>query len=142
MIEVPVYIPARAGEGREVRMGSHLAAIVAEGSAIVGARESDGMVVVYYEGNLHGACNMVTLADRAMFAYGRARDRYPTVAMMAVPASQLARVGTLYPEHGRIEVHNGRELYEIARWLGIDLAQGREATDRLHSELRCDGVRV
>lgn len=142
MIEVPVFIPRWTGEGREARMANHLASVVAPGSAVVSVRESDGMIVAYYEGNIHGAANMVTLCDRAMFAYWRARDRYPTVACMAVPASQLTRAGTLYPEHRRIEVADGRQLYEIARWLGIDLARGRDATDRLHSELRCDGVRV
>lgn len=145
MIEVPVYVPSRRdGAGRDVRMGEHMLATVAPRSAIVGTgRDPEPgllpeMIVVYYEGNLYGAVNMVTFADRAMFAYWRLRDHYPTVAMMAVPRSQVVQAATLYPEHGRVEVKSAAQQVRLTRWLGLAI----EDSDALARELRVQGVRT
>lgn len=152
MIEVPVYVPRRRGKGRsdeqnrtvlsrDERMGDWAAETIAPRSAIVGDGQDPEpgvlpeMIVVYYEGNLHNAVNMVTYADRAMFAYWRMRDHYPTVAMMAVPRSQVVQAATLYPEHGRIEVLDIDQEIRLCRWLDVDLSD-------LARELQVSGVRV
>jgi len=159
MIEVPIYIPARHGKGRtdeqnrtllgrDQRMGEHFAATIAAGSAIVGTgRDQDpgvlpGSIIVYYEGNLYGAANMVTFADRAMHAYWRMRDRYPTAAMMAVPVSQLQLVAHLLPEHGRVEVISGATLYRLARWLDLEEDATRREPQQFPRELVVSGVTI
>jgi hypothetical protein len=150
MIEIPVYVPSRRHQasGRDVRISEQLAATVAPRSAIVGKDLSGDdvpadMVVVYYEGNIHHAAEIVTFADRAMRAYERMREHYPTVAMMAVPRSQLTRTATLCPEYGRVEVAGSREMLGLCRWLGLELsAEHALATDRLATELRATGARA
>jgi hypothetical protein len=125
-------------------MGEQMLATVAPRSAIVGTGQDPEpgllpkMIVVYYEGNLYGAVNMVTFADRAMHAYYRLRDHYPTVAMMAVPRSQVVQAATLYPEHGRVEVKNAEQQVRLTRWLGLAIEDG----DALARELRVQGVRT
>jgi hypothetical protein len=153
MIEVPVYVPRRRGQlplgaGRDGRMGDHFAAAVAPKSAIVGTGEDPEpgvlpeMIVVYYEGALYGQSNMITFADRAMFAYWRMRDRYPTAAMMAVPKNQLEHVANLYPEFGKVEPISGATLIRLARWLELkDDAMKREP-QVFPRELAIEGVTI
>jgi hypothetical protein len=115
--------------------GCHLARTVKGGSAIVGKPAEDGYVLVYYEGNLYGAVNMVTFADRALHAYERMAHRYPTVACALVRQDDLRRVASFYPEYGRVEVEDATQLVDVARWLGLDVTDKADR-DRLHSELR------
>ena len=86
-------------------------------------------MLVYYEGNRYGAANMVTYADRAMLAYWRMRDHYPTVAQAAVPVEHLVRIGTLDPERGEIELVDTEHAPDLAEWLGCAPALPR---DELH----------
>lgn len=58
------------------------------GSSIVGVPTENG-VVLYYEGNLYGAENLVSYTDRIRHAAGRLFARYPTVAKMFVTAERL-----------------------------------------------------
>ncbi len=106
-----IYVPA------DPRQSS-----IASGSGVVGHNtDSNGAVVVYYEGNLHGATNLNRFDERLMHAAGRLVHRYPTIAMSAVNADQLVQVGTLtYPE-GRITVTN-RPLLEA--WAGEAVPDG------------------
>ena len=71
--------------------------VLAQGSALVGApadaRFGDGNVLVYYEGNIYGACNLETFADKAKCAAGRLITRYPTVAQVVLPREELIEVG-------------------------------------------------
>src|SRR4051812_17483330 len=79
---VNIYVPA---------VGSMLEREVAAGSGIVGARtvpeDPESPVLVYYEGNLYGAANIVTWADRVYHAADRLLWQgrgYPTRAMTLV----------------------------------------------------------
>jgi hypothetical protein len=156
MIEVPVYVPRRRGQvaigvdrdERDERMGEHFTATVAPRSAIVGTGKDPDpgllpqMMIVYYEGNLYGAANMITFADRAMFAYWRLRDHYPTAAMMAVPCSQVMHVANLYPEFGRVEASSGVTLTYLARWLELEADALNRAPEAIHHELAVKGVTI
>ena len=68
---VPVFIPA---------LGSELYRIITKGSGIVGQPYNDNEILAYYEGNLYGASNIVTWADRVHHAADRMATAYPTVA--------------------------------------------------------------
>lgn len=131
-----VYVPDPEGDS-----GLSTATIV-RGSAIVGV-PGDDPVHIYYEGNINGASNMVTFADRAYFAAGRLRQHAPTIAQRAVPEDALFQVGWYYPDHQRVEIHNGtlREsgglsVTRLAKWLGL-YDEDRHAidSDRLSAEL-------
>lgn len=51
------------------------------GSAMVGFRMNNSeQYMIYYEGNMYDASNLRTFRDRAIIAYGRLVDAYPTVA--------------------------------------------------------------
>jgi len=120
MLEVPVYIPRPTVDG-------FIARTVAPRSAIVGQPELPArgeLLVVYYEGNLHGAANIVTFADRAMVAYHRMAERYPTVAKMAVAPREVTQAATLLPEHGMVEPTLDPTLRAaLARWIGVEAAE-------------------
>jgi hypothetical protein len=109
--EIVVYVPA----------DGHLAtSAIVSGSAIVGrpvAGADD--VEVYYEGNVHGAANMRTLADRAAHACGRMLQSYPTVAKRIVPREALVVVGTFEPRASRIILTGPQSERAVADWLGV-----------------------
>lgn len=124
-----VYVPDPEGDS-----GLSTATIV-RGSAIVGV-PGDDPVHIYYEGNINGASNMVTFADRAYFAAGRLRQRAPTIAQKTVPANALFQVGWYYHDHQRVEVEDGLQLTRLAKWLGLfDDAHGTIDGDRFAPEL-------
>jgi hypothetical protein len=70
---------------------------VAEGSAIVcwpdengePRADGDGLVTIWFEGNIHRAANLTRFVERVRSAAGRMETRYPTIAMQAIPASEL-----------------------------------------------------
>ena len=108
--EIVVFLPA----------SDHSAiAEIAAGSAVVGRPEpgSDD-VEIYFEGNVHDAVNMTTLADRAVHASGRMLQAYPTVARKTVPRDALIAVGTLDPTTGRIMLAGPHSERAVAFWLG------------------------
>lgn len=89
-----VYIP---------RQGSRLASVITTGSGIVGSTEKfpDGdRIVIDYEGNIYGASNVKTYADRLDVAAGRHLfnypHRYPTIARMYLPrdTDELIKIGS------------------------------------------------
>jgi hypothetical protein len=105
--ERPVYVPVP---------GSALATVVAPRSGMVGEPHSRGeKVLVYYEGNLYGAYNVVTFADRVMIAAGRASQRYPTQAFAAAEPEELCMVGAYDPLRGEVRLSDPEAL---AQWLG------------------------
>ena len=126
-----VYVPA-PGLGP-------LSAVV-EGSAIVGPASCGSgcprPFAVYYEGNVYGASNLTTLAERAACAAGRLRGNHPTTSRAVVKAHDVEKVGVLREgEYGaRVEIpgdaniaggeERARSL--LARWLGV----GEEGLDR------------
>lgn len=107
---VPVFIPAQ---------GSELYRIIEKGSGVVGQPYNDTETLCYYEGNLYGASNMVTWADRVHHAADRMAVAYPTVAKTIARPGELIRVGSF--EGGRIELgSNAWANEQLLDWLGFD----------------------
>lgn len=106
---------------------------VARGSAIVGPVSCGPgcprPFAVYYEGNVYGASNLATLAERAESAAGRLRNNHPTTARAVVRAHDVEKVGVLREgEDGpRIEVSDDagvpggdeRARSLLADWLDV-----------------------
>jgi hypothetical protein len=92
------------------------------GSALVSVACSGEQVVCYAEGNMYGAENMHTLADRAMHAAGRLRTGYPTVAARSIQRSQITPVGSYDEDRGEIRLTPGSE-HIVARWIGCSLSE-------------------
>lgn len=90
---------------------------IAPGSGVVG-RAQGAMVLADFEGNLHGADNIRTLADRLHHAAGRAATRYPTVARRLVPAEALLAVGWYDEQSGRLVPDDAEAEAHLAGWLG------------------------
>jgi hypothetical protein len=118
-VNVRVYVPP----GKQLIVAGRE---IARGSGIVGGTPANGYVVIDYEGNLHGAVNLVTWRDRVEIAAGRHVERYPTVARAAAKEEQLVDVGlfdtetraiSLWPFEGRA-LTLAREL--VAGWLDLD----------------------
>jgi hypothetical protein len=109
--EIVVYLPT----------GGHPATEgIARGSAIVGLPEPGAEEVrIYFEGALYEQSNMVTLADRAVHACGRLRERYPTLAKRMVPRAALVVVGTFDETGGRIILTGDQSASAVATWLGV-----------------------
>ena len=107
---INVYVPAP---------GSHVRRTIAEGSGIVGTMEDDRLLIDY-EGNLYGAVNIKTFADRVDVAWGRHRVRYPTVARMLVKPEEMRHVGEYDQELGVVLVH---DLPALANWISVELSE-------------------
>jgi len=90
MPSLPVYVPKPS-----TSIGRHVLAR----SAIIGKAEPDesGYVTVYFEGNAIGASNLGYYYARLGTAAGRAKDSYPTVAVMRVNEDDLVRVAEFDP---------------------------------------------
>lgn len=108
--ELVVYVPASP------QMAAQLG--IAAGSGIVGSPVSPGgRVMVDFEGNLYGAANIVTFADRVRHAADRHATGYPTVARRFVPAESLTAIGSYHA--GRVELHDDGEQ-QLMSWLADD----------------------
>lgn len=66
-----------------------------KGSAVVAVKIPSGQVMAYYEGNIYGASNIVSYNDKAMLAFGRMVQNYPTTATMVIEAEDYEAVGTI-----------------------------------------------
>lgn len=106
MSEIAVYVPV--GQALTIR----------EGSGIVGTLQENGRVMIDYEGNLYGAVNIVTFADRVHHAWGRHSVHYPTVARALVPTDAVARVGWYDPEAGVVDLDGPEDEAALSAWLG------------------------
>lgn len=89
---------------------------IARASAIVGADERDGHILIHFEGNLYGAVNLVRFIDRVSLAAGRLTRRYPTVAKALAPVDHLVEVGSYDVDKDEVTVTRGAAL---AAWLGM-----------------------
>jgi len=116
--EVVVYLPA----------GGHPATDgIVRGSAIVGLPDPGSEEVrVYFEGAIYGQSGMRTLADRAVHACGRLRERYPTIAMRVVPRAALVAVGTFDEAGERILLTGEQSAAAVAGWLGLPVLDPAE----------------
>lgn len=73
---------------------------VVEGSAVLcwpdesgePQTHGDGLVTIWFEGNIHRATNLTRFVERVRSAAGRMEIRYPTIAVQAVPATELCVV--------------------------------------------------
>ncbi len=87
---------------------SRLSRQLAHGSAIVGLVLSNGLIRVYYEGNVIEASNLVRYRARV----ARAADRmihnypagYPTRAREDVDPREVVEVGTIEPRTDQLEI--------------------------------------
>jgi hypothetical protein len=116
-----VYVPNRASPHGLAARG------LVPGSAIVGRSETTvdtpsppGWRQVYYEGNLHGAENIITFADRVYHAADRLVHGHPTTTRAIVPAVALATVGTF---DYRTRTLSLSDQAALAAWLGFDDAR-------------------
>ena len=66
-----------------------------KGSAVVAVKRPSGQVVAYYEGNLYNACNVNTFDEKAMLAYGRLVQNYPTTAKCVIEADEYEICGSI-----------------------------------------------
>lgn len=103
-----------------IHAGSALDADIAPGSGVVGIPR-DGGVLIFYEGNLHGASNLHDWRERVLCAAGRLFSHYPTVALRFVPQEQLADLISIgvctaeTPHRGyRIDVEHATEVQVYA----------------------------
>lgn len=85
-----IYVP---------RAGSRLDQAIAPGSGIVGfPGRGATKIILFYEGNLLGACNLGDPEERIVSAFGRGATGYPTSAMTGVldeDLFDLTRVGEI-----------------------------------------------
>lgn len=79
-----------------------------------------------YEGNLHGASNIETYADRVHHAWGRHSSRYPTAARSWFEPGELRMVGLYLPERGEVELEDQEAAVALADWLSVDEVPGEE----------------
>lgn len=113
-----LHVPARPG--------SLISRTIAKGSAIVSDSEVPhqnglGGFLIYYEGNIYGAANMVRYVERALSAAGRMRERYPTAAMMSAAAVDLKQIGTFHYPSRTLSICDGEAFRE---WTGEDPPTG------------------
>jgi hypothetical protein len=110
MTQVPVFTPVP---------GSFLVRRLAPGSALVATELDEQRSLVYFEGNTHGASNVVTYADRVRRAAERMVDQASTCARMTVSTSELMRVGTFDSDRGVVELLGDNAASVLAAWLGL-----------------------
>lgn len=114
-----VYVP---------RVSGTLAKEIDLASGIVGSPSDEpGIIRIDFEGNRHGAVNIVTWADRLRAAASRHQAGYPTIAQLWVPETELVAIGRFDAEEGEVRLSAAPGVY--GHWLP-DLAP---------TELRCSG---
>jgi hypothetical protein len=122
-------------------------AMIAAGSGIVGGPAlRGGNLEVDYEGNLYGAANIVTYADRISLAHGRMAQHYPTVARTLVEPEAMTRVGTYLPATGVVDLRHATPQAKnlLCRWLHIpfdQLAAQLLTTNHRHALARTEATR-
>lgn len=111
---------------------------LAPGSAIV-ADEKDGITVMHYEGNVHGAVNLHGFGERMACAAGRKAHNYPTSAMLGWPVWRLDEcfivAGTFdYGLYSALMAQNPRVMdHETAARECCEFSEKTETRDRLAS---------
>jgi hypothetical protein len=109
----PIYVP--------VKPWAQSPFGIVRGSAIVGFHapsQADGMLAVYYEGNIYGDHYFSRFAIRCLHAHGRLAQRYPTVAKANLPLHSLTQVGVWHPREKVVEL---LDLDLLAEWCGWTL---------------------
>lgn len=106
------------------RSGSQLERVIAAGSGIVMRASRSRGVVIDYEGNLYGAGDLATFAQRLYHAAGRAQADYPTVARMWLGGTEeLVVVGTYDVSSWQAHLLTDSEAREaLRRWVPEEFA--------------------
>jgi hypothetical protein len=104
---------------------------IVPGSAIVSAHPVGAQVLCYLEGNLYGAENIKTYADRVLHAASRLRTGYPTSAVRSISRSAIIPVGTFDDSFGEVVIQDTRTS-ALASWLDVPV-------DALRDELSTTG---
>lgn len=107
-----IHVPARPGVlGGTIMPGS---AIVSDGTV------RDGRVLVHFEGNAHGASNLLEFHERMVSAAGRLARSYPTTATGLLRADDLHDVALVDPD--RLVVTDVLEPEILEAWSGEKVA--------------------
>lgn len=105
-----------------------VAAQIDPGSGIVGfqlSAQSPEQVMVYFEGNRVGASNLMRFEERVNQAYGRMVQRYPTVAVLALPLAYFSVAGQI-EGYGNVTVTDPEA---VARWTSSAPQSGERDDD-------------
>lgn len=108
-----VFVPANAA--------GPIAQIIVRGSALVGTATGGELVTVDFEGNIYGASNIRTFADRARHAADRQSVLYPTIARRTIPRSDLRQVAWFDPDTGITLLDDDDAQKALASWLGVEI---------------------
>lgn len=94
---------------------------IKKGSAIVSKQKhyAQGLVEIWYEGNLYNACNLESFEDKCTVAAFRCRDKASTVAKSVVPANKLECIGT-FDLNTKKFIANTSHCNRMADWLNSD----------------------
>ena len=84
--ELPLLVPKAT-----LQAAHHLK----KGSAVVAVKRPSGLVIAYFEGNIYNASNITTFDEKALLAYGRMVQNYPTTAKMAIEIEDYEVVGSI-----------------------------------------------
>lgn len=96
-------------------------------SGIVGVPATvPGHTLIYYEGNVYQAANIVTWADRVDHAANRLRTRYPTIAQAMVQTEWLTAVGIW--DGDEIRLTDEKAANRAYTWLELH-ERGNDALD-------------
>jgi hypothetical protein len=97
------------------------------GSGIVayGHKTIEGMLVLYYEGNLLEAENLSSWQDRVSHAFGRMVQNYPTVATALAPIKEFQIVGSI-SDYGIVHC---TDPAAVERWSGETPVLGPNLTE-------------
>lgn len=105
---MPLYVPSNTFDHD-----------ILPGSAIVGDFDSKvGRIMLDFEGNKYGWDNLHRYVERAMHAWDRHVQRYPTISRMYVQAHEVVIVGEYDPLNKRIVIHP-LDMPKVEQWLGM-----------------------
>jgi hypothetical protein len=94
--------------------------IVAASGVVCQTLPAEERTSVWYEGNLHGAANIVTYADRVYHAADRMLRDYPTSATAALRSKHLLVIGTFDTHTGTVTLDGDSQRRILADWLGVE----------------------
>lgn len=117
MENIAVYVPTGDLFGIARRSGI-VGTEVVENADLVTEGVASRRLLVDYEGNVYGAQNVVTFADRVFQAWGRHSTRYPTVARLSLPPETMRKVGDFLPDLGRVYIDGPEERLLLEEWIG------------------------
>jgi hypothetical protein len=123
-VELPLEVPAHLSL-YVPHPESRLCGELARGSAIVGLPLANGLIRIYYEGNVIKASNLELYRMRAAHAADRMVHNYPTGyptrARVDIDPREVVEVGTIEPRTDRLEIT--ATAPELSWWIApADLA--------------------